>query len=149
MTQATGRVDGWGIDQRPASDHPTPAPQQTPPATPEPRQAVMRQCQICLHRGPDLQLTAEERIASIAGQGPAIPPDAVSAAVVRWRDPLPGHTFQERYRCEDHVRCRDRVEAFGDFWPIDDGTPPTRPPAPAPITPPVPAIADDELDFGA
>ena len=30
-------------------------------------------------------------------------------------------------RCLDRIGCRDRCEAKGDAWPVDDGTPATAP----------------------
>ena len=98
----------------------------------------VRQCRLCLHRSTDVQV------------GP-----------IRWRDPLPGATFDAGPRCRDHVTCRERVEAFGDAWPVEDGTastaaaphPPAEhePPAPSPgevaLLPPSPGDTP-ELDFG-
>jgi len=90
---------------------------------------VLRQCQICLHRSAD-----------------------VTSSMVRWRDPLPGAEYQEQMRCRDHTACRQRVEDFGDLWPVDDHTPATlrarghgEPPATVTVTgvEPAPAPAAD------
>lgn len=98
------------------------APEQTPP---QPRPTVMRQCAICLRRGPDLGLTSEERQAIVMGRSALeIPPDAVSAALVRWHDPqTPDLAVTREFRCEDHDRCWVRVIGFGDPWPVDDRRP--------------------------
>lgn len=87
-------------------------------------------CTICGHVGP--------------AWGDAA--DRVTMGPIRWRDPLPGKVFDVGRRCADHKACRERCEAVGDLWPIEDGTPPTRPAAlPEPVEP----AADDDLDFGA
>ena len=65
---------------------------------------TIRQCELCLRRAPDVAVT-----------------------LVKWRDPLDGQTFGKAARCQSHPECRARVEAFGEAWPVDDGSPATRP----------------------
>lgn len=157
MSHSTG-TPGWTVGEH--GERITAVPLQTPP---RPREVVMRQCAICLRRGPDLGLTSEERQAIAVGRSDlVIPPDAVSAALVRWHDPqTPALAVTREYRCEDHDRCWIRVIEFGDPWPVDDRRPrydPARLPTPAPAAAapdpePEPAAAaaapaDDELDFG-
>lgn len=84
-------------------------------------------CTICGHDGP-------------AG---GASPDRVSMGPIRWRDALPGRLFDAGHRCADHGACRARCEAIGDAWPVEDGTPATKPQAM-----PEPPVTD-ELDFGA
>ena len=46
--------------------------------------------------------------------------DEVSPALIVWladgRD-----TYDSGPRCRDHQACRDRLEATGEAWPVDDG----------------------------
>jgi hypothetical protein len=45
----------------------------------------------------------------------------VRVALIRWRDPLPGKTFDQGPRCRDSHACWERVKALGEAWPVDDG----------------------------
>ena len=45
--------------------------------------------------------------------------------LVRWKDPMPGASFDSIWRCRDVVACRARLEAGGETWPVDDNTPVT------------------------
>lgn len=45
--------------------------------------------------------------------------------LVRWKDPLPGASFDSIWRCRDVMACRARVEGTGEQWPVDDRTPVT------------------------
>jgi hypothetical protein len=47
----------------------------------------------------------------------------VNYRLVRWRDPLPGQAFDSAWQCIDRKTCRERTEAIGDIWPVDDQTP--------------------------
>jgi hypothetical protein len=42
----------------------------------------------------------------------------VRTALVAWREPVAGRTFEAIPRCEDRAACRERCEAAGDEWPV-------------------------------
>lgn len=70
------------------------------------------------------------------------PGQQVEVRLIAWREPVGTDLYATVPRCVDRAGCRQRVEAAGDDWPIDDGTPPTYRPstAPAELVPePVPA----------
>ena len=43
--------------------------------------------------------------------------------LVEWFNPQAGHPFDHLPRCVDRPGCRARVEAAGQRWEVNDGTP--------------------------
>lgn len=41
--------------------------------------------------------------------------------LVEWLDALPGMKWEHIARCDRREDCRERVEARGDKWPINEG----------------------------
>jgi len=48
-------------------------------------------------------------------------------SLIAWTDPQPGRAYATGDRCLDRPACRARVEASGERWEVDDGTPAPRP----------------------
>lgn len=71
-------------------------------------------------------------------------------SLVEWIDPQPGQRWTTLPRCIDRASCRQRVEASGVRWEVNDGTPAIAvasvPADPMPVSATAPADGAEWLD---